>query len=137
MQTLKHKANAANDITPSFERPDVAQASAKGNFANLKMVLTLISLAALLVGYSYYRYSSNRKQEAKPSKSLEAQEIVGKDWVLGKVGGALEEERQERKEPRAERPFPASKLNHYRLRAGRLMIGTRSAVEFKLKLIPI
>ncbi len=28
-------------------------------------------------------------------------------------------------------------LNHYRLRAGRLMIGTRSAVEFKLKLIPI
>ncbi|MGI4752521.1 MAG: hypothetical protein ACRYE8_02180 [Janthinobacterium lividum] len=28
-------------------------------------------------------------------------------------------------------------LNHYRLRAGRLMIGTRSAVKFKLKLIPI
>ncbi|HJD67783.1 MAG TPA: hypothetical protein LFV66_05010 [Rickettsia endosymbiont of Bembidion lapponicum] len=28
-------------------------------------------------------------------------------------------------------------LNHYRLRAGRLMVGTRSAVEFKLKLILI
>ncbi|HJD67216.1 MAG TPA: hypothetical protein LFV66_01945 [Rickettsia endosymbiont of Bembidion lapponicum] len=30
-----------------------------------------------------------------------------------------------------------NQLNHYRLRAGRLMVGTRSAVEFKLKLILI
>lgn len=110
MQTPEQKANTANDITPSFEIPDVAQESAKGDFANLKMVLTLVSLVALLVGYSYYRYSVSHKQAAKPSKSREAQEIAGKDWVLGKVKQALEGESQALDEPKTERPFPASKI---------------------------
>ncbi len=104
METPEKQTNDAHDISPSFEIPDVAQVSAKGNFANLKMVLTLISLAALLIGYSYYKYSSNRKQDAMPSKSLEAQEIVGKDWMLGLQKQALEEEQ------RVERPFPESKI---------------------------
>ena len=110
MQKLKQKPNDANDITPAFERPDVAQQGGVRDFTNLKIISVGILFTVVVVGYVYHSYIAGRNKDTKPIKSLEAQEIVGKDWILGKVGKALEEDSQERKEQVAERPFPASKI---------------------------